>query len=688
MVLARYGVWLDPDEIAGLLPSGPGIGDLAVAARHHGLEGEPLRLDPASCGSLAAPAIVLMKDGGAAVFEGPDGASGVRLNDSAEGSRVVPCSEFTALLAGLALPLRPTAALGRPRSGPPRLRELLAVTRPGRPALAMVFAVVLVLVVPGFVLPAAVQVFVDDVMTRRFVGWIFWLFVGLVVASALLGGLNALQEYSLRRAQAAVGTALGSRLFWRLLHVPVLFYAKTPAGTALQRLDAATQFAQTIAEIAGKGLTSAVQAPFYGCLLFVYSPRLAAVCVLLTAGNLFATQAIGRRRAMLLAAQQRQAAALTSTSVHGLRAIETLKSMGAESFFFRRWADANAAVVGAQQRIDSLSISFNLVPQALAAAVSAVAIAYGALLCIQGALSLGSLVAFQMLLTRFSRPAGEVVATWQRWQQASAQFGSVSEALRAPLDPAVRPRPLGPSEQKLSGHVELRRVSFSYDVGQPLLIQDLDLVLRPGARVALVGGSGSGKSTVGKLVVGLLRPVGGEVLFDGHPADHISRPVLTGSVGYVDQEIHLFAGSVRDSLTLLDPTIPLEVVRGAGRDACIDDVVAGRAGGYDSPVAEGGENFSGGQQQRLEIARALVREPTILVLDEATAALDAETERRIDENLRRRGCTCLIIAHRLSTIRDADEIIVMDRGRVAERGTHASLMAAGGRYAALVTEAG
>jgi ABC-type bacteriocin/lantibiotic exporter with double-glycine peptidase domain len=322
----------------------------------------------------------------------------------------------------------------------------------------------------------------------------------------------------------------------------------------------------------------------------------------------------------------------------------------------------------------------------------AAVLGFGGWFIIQGQMTIGSLVAFQALLPHVTTPIQQLVGFSSQLQEIKGDLTRIDDAQKYELDPLVDVRGAGAAqpalersqEVELTGRVEIRDVDFRYGPLDPMLIQGLNLSLEPGARVALVGGSGSGKSTIARMIVGLYGPSAGAILFDGKRHDEIPRELFTQAVAYVDQDIYLFEGTVRDNIAMWDEDIPQERVRAAADDACIHDVVAARPGGYNSRVSEGGGNFSGGQRQRLEIARALVRDPSLVVLDEATAALDPLTEQIIDRNLRRRGCTCVIIAHRLSTIRDADEILVLDRGTVIERGDHDTLIARGGRYAELV----
>lgn len=689
MVLAHFGMWLRAERLAPVLPAAGApvsIEDLARAAKSKGLLAEIVTCDAEQAAALPACTLLTGKDGSIAVLEGvEDGV--VHVNSPIEGSRGLDPAAFAAFFGTRALVLKTGPDFHRGAGPASFLKRLSGRLHGTRSSLALIVIISLLMLLPGVVLPATIQIFVDEVLTKRMTDWIFWLAVVLLFATVLNGILYAMQEYYLRRIGSRVAITIGSQLFWRFLTLPMLYYGKNTVGDASARMDAANRLAILLQQRIGRGITNLMLTVFYGGLLLAYSLPLGGVCIGVTLLNIAGTRFVGQSRATLNKRRLQQLGALSSISVLGLRAMDTLKAMGTENYFFRSWADANTRAVNGQQHIDSISISLNLLPQALNAMVSAIALGYGAVLVIDGKLTIGSLIAFQMLLTRFTRPVGDLVTASQDVQEIVAQVNRIDETLSELPDPVTEPGARAPTNGKLSGAVEIRRLSFSYADDGPPLVKDFDLVLQPGSRVALIGSSGSGKSTIGKLVLGLLRPTGGEILFDGRQIDDIPRDIWAASVGYVDQDVFLFSGSIRENITLWDSTVPFDDVRRAAEDACVDDVIEGRSGGYESIVSDGGGNFSGGQRQRVEIARALVRNPSFLVLDEATASLDAHTEKLIDDKLRRRGCTCLIIAHRLSTIRDCDEIIVLDRGRVVERGTHDTLIRANGRYAELMAEA-
>jgi ABC-type bacteriocin/lantibiotic exporter with double-glycine peptidase domain len=353
-----------------------------------------------------------------------------------------------------------------------------------------------------------------------------------------------------------------------------------------------------------------------------------------------------------------------------------------------RWSGYQSKVVNSQQQLALYDYYVESLCGFLSTTNTVAVLALGSLKVMDGTWTLGVLVAFQSLMASFLGPFQALVNLGGTFQTVEGAMNRLDDVLRHPQDPQLESPPVAAVSRngslKLSGRLELKNVTFGYSRLDSPLIENFSLTLEPGQRVALVGGSGSGKSTVAKLVCGLYEPWSGEILLDGKPRQSYPRHLLTNSVALVDQDIFLFEGTVRENLTLWDETVPDNQVVQAARNACIYDDIAARPGGFDSLLTEGGANFSGGQRQRLEIARALVGAPTLLLLDEATSALDPGTEAQIDDNLRRLGCTCLITAHRLSTIRDCDEIIVLKSGSVVQRGSHTALTAADGPYLQLI----
>ena len=380
-------------------------------------------------------------------------------------------------------------------------------------------------------------------------------------------------------------------------------------------------------------------------------------------------------------------------AMQGLRMMETLKSTGADAFFFSQWAGLQALLINARQAIAEREALLGALQAWLASLCTALVLVVGGYFTMTDRFSIGMLLAFSTLTLLFNQPVAALVNLAASLQQTQGVLAQVNDTLRAPPAREFAPEAQAPDVprqaaraplRRLSGQVRIEGLSFGYAPLDAPLIRDFSLDLKPGSRVALVGGSGSGKSTVGKLLTGLLEPQAGEIRFDGVPLGSVPRDLLRNSLAVVDQDIILFEGTVRENISLWDDTLPQEYLVAAAKDAMIHDLILSRRGGYDGPVDENGRNFSGGQRQRLEIARALAGNPSLLVLDEATSALDAQTEAAIMKNLRRRGCTLLIIAHRLSTIRDCDEIIVMHQGQILQRGSHATLMDKGGAYRELI----
>jgi ABC-type bacteriocin/lantibiotic exporter with double-glycine peptidase domain len=374
-------------------------------------------------------------------------------------------------------------------------------------------------------------------------------------------------------------------------------------------------------------------------------------------------------------------------TVGTIQSIEMIKSSGDEDHAFARWAGYQARVLSGEQRLAADSIALGVLPTLLVSLNSAALLWTSGANVLAGSMSLGTLAACQLLSLNVIRPVTELATTSQVLPTMSVDMARLDDVTRFPAsDASALTSATAPREKwvDIQGALEFRDVTFAYSPIDLPVLKNFSLSVKPGQRVAIVGPSGSGKSTLSRLAAGLYEPIAGEILIDGKPRGAYSHHLLSQAIAFVDQDIMMFPGSVRDNISMWDDAASEAVVSSAAIDACIHADIAARPGGLDAPVAESGRNFSGGQRQRLEIARALAVEPRILVLDEATSALDAEVEKAIDDQIRRRGCTCLIIAHRLSTIRDCDEIIVLDGGMVSERGTHGELMALGGLYKRLI----
>ncbi|MFL6261294.1 MAG: NHLP family bacteriocin export ABC transporter peptidase/permease/ATPase subunit [Thermoanaerobaculia bacterium] len=691
IVLAHYGRWVPLEELrvaCGVSRDGSKASNVVKAARNYGLVAKGFKKEPQALRSLKLPAILHWNFNHFLVLDGFHKGR-VFLNDPATGPRDVSEEELDQAFTGVVMTFEPGPELER-KGEPPRLIPALRRRLSGsRAALAFVFLVGLALAVPTLVVPVFSKVFVDSVLLEGRRDWLPPLLFGMGAAGLLMGLLTWIQQVYLLRLETRLAVGSSSRFLWHVLRLPTEFFSQRYAGDISSRVAINDRVAQLLSRDLATNALGAVMIVFFAAVLFQYDAVLTLVGIAVVSLNVAALRFVSRKRVDGNRRLVQDQGKLLGTAIGGLQTIETLKATGGESDLFSRWAGYQAKVVNGRQELERYTQLLDTVPPLLSALNTALILGIGGLRVMNGSLSLGGLVAFQLLMAAFIAPVNRLVSLGGKLQTVEGDMNRLDDVLRYRLDRSAGsgagepPPAAGPV--RLDGFLELRGVSFGYSRLDPPLIESLDLTLKPGSRVALVGGSGSGKSTISRLVTGLYEPWSGEILLDGRRRSEIPSAVLTGSLAAVDQNVFLFEGSVRENLSLWDATVPLPEVVAAAKDACIHEDIAARPGGYDSPVDEGGANWSGGQRQRLEIARALVGRPSILVLDEATSALDPTTESRIDESLRRRGCTCLIVAHRLSTIRDADEIIVLEKGKVVQRGTHDELKAVEGPYARLIS---
>ena len=691
MVLAYHGRYVPLEELrvaCGVSRDGSKASNVLKAARSYGLVARGFKKEPAQLRELAMPAIVHWNFNHFVVLDGFHKGK-VRINDPAEGPRIVSEAEFDESFTGVVLTFEKTPEF---QAGGDR-RGLLASLAPrlagSRSALLFVVLAGLALVVPGLVVPTYYRVFVDSILVKGLESWLRPLLFLMGITGVLQFVLTFLQQRYLLRLETKVALSTSATFFWHVLRLPIQFFTQRYAGEIGNRVAINDKVARLLSGDLATTVLNFVLIAFYALMMVQYDVWLTLLSVGIVLLNMAVLKAMSRRRVDLTSRMLQDGGKMMGTAMGGLQTIESLKATGSESDFFARWAGYQAKVINASQQIGLTNQVLSTVPQFLLAINTALLLGVGGMRVMDGHLSMGMLMAFQALMLAFVNPVNSLVSLGGTLQEVKADMNRLDDVLRARQDPGAGA--IGEADPaaeggrvKLSGHLELRNVTFGYSPLDAPLIENFSLELRPGMRVALVGGSGCGKSTVSKLVSGLYEPWSGEILFDGKPRREIPRAVVANSLAIVDQDIFMFEGTVRDNVTLWDATIPESDLLQACRDASIHDEVSARPGGYGSLVEEGGNNFSGGQRQRLEIARALANNPTILVLDEATSALDPATEQAIDDNLRRRGCTCLIVAHRLSTIRDCDEIIVLHQGKIVQRGTHDQLAAVPGYYSRLI----
>ena len=692
MLMAYYEKWVPLEQVrvdCGVSRDGSNAKNILIAARSYGFVANGYRYELSDFKKNGKfPCIIHWNFNHFVVLDGFKKDKAI-LNDPAKGTYAVSMEEFDKAFTGICLMIEPGENFVP--GGKPKNVWKFAASRLKGTGTAIAFVVIssLITVLLDIIRPGFSRIFMDRLLTGQNPDWFYPFLTGLTVVSLVqvfVSAVKTVYSNKLNGKMAAVGNMT---FLWKVLHMPMEFFSQRMAGDIQNRQNSNAAIAGSLINTFAPLTLNFIMMVFYLVVMIRYSWVLTLVGISSIVINMFLSQIISAKRINLSRVQVRDSAKLNSATVAGIEMIETIKASGAENGYFEKWAGYQACVNTQSVKFTKANLYLTMLPSLISTLTNTAVLMLGVYFAMTGSFTVGMIMAFQGFLSSFSAPASSLIFAGQSVMEMRTTMERIEDVMQYPSDVCYESQSEGIDETesyaKLKGNIELKNVTFGYSKLAEPLIRDFSMTLRPGGQVAFVGASGCGKSTISKLISGLYQPWSGEILFDDKKISQIDRNVFTGSLAVVDQDVILFEDTIANNIKMWDDSIEDFEMILAARDAQIHEDILQRDGGYRYKMSEGGKDFSGGQRQRMEIARVLAQDPTIIIMDEATSALDAKTEYDVVNAIRDRGITCIVVAHRLSTIRDCDEIIVLDQGRVVERGTHDELYARGGKYTELIS---
>ena len=685
MILTYYGRKTSVSEIrerCGVGRDGLSALSLVQAARSYGLRVRAISLQHSDFRFVKLPAIVHWEFNHFLVVERYSPRF-VDVVDPASGRRHLPAEEFDAGFTGVVLMLEPSAQFDRQTAASPlTLRTYLVNSLKQAPLiLVQILAATLLLELLGLAVPVLTEVVVDRVIPFHMNTILPFLAAGILIVVLSQLVITLLRALLLIYLQARLDTHVMLTSFEHLLSLPLPFFLRHASGDILSRLASNT----FVFDLLSNQLLSTI---LDGSFVIVY------LIILFTQSLAFGllVAAIGLLQVVLLLCSTGPIRALASRELEAqgkaqgyeteaLVGIETLKAAGAEQHVFERWSNLFFNQLNISLRLNYLSSVMQTLMSSLSALSPLLLLWFGAIQVLNHTMSMGTMLALNALAAAFLAPLASLVSTGQELQLVRSHFERIADVLAAEPEQEVKCTQQPP---RLTGRIKLERISFQYDPNAPKVLRNITVQIEAGQKVAIVGRTGSGKSTLGKLLLGLLIPTEGEIFYDGLPLQSLNYQAVRAQFGVIMQEATIFSGSIRQNIGFSEPTIGMGQIVKAAQAAVLHEEIVQMPMEYETFVSEGGNVLSGGQRQRLALARALAHTPAILLLDEATSSLDVLTERRVECNLNALACTQIIIAHRLSTIRHADVILVLEQGTLVESGSHEELLARNGYYAKLI----
>ncbi len=690
MVLAYYGKWLPLEKVrvdCGVCRDGSNAKNVLKAARFYGLEAKGFRLEPDQLKEDGIfPCIIHWNFNHFVVLDGFRGNKAY-INDPARGAVSVSMDEFDESFTGICLMFEPGESFepgGKPKSIMGFAKKML---KGMGPAIAFVALSTVISSLLGIVSPVFSRIFLDRLLTNQNPEWFTPFMYALAGVFLLQVIVQLFEQLTLLKIGGKMSVVGNTSFMWKVLRLPMVFFTQRMSGDILSRQTSNETVANTLVMTLAPLVLDTAMMVFYLVVMVRYSWILTLVGLASVIINFAMSGIIAKKRVNISRVLARDEGKLSGTTTSGVQMIETIKASGAEDGFFEKWSGYKASASKQDALFVRADAYLSIIPSAVSAIADVMILGLGVFLTIKGNFTLGMIMAFQGFVDSFMAPAENLISANSTIQEMRTQMERIEDIMEYPDDASCIITSVDENTEysKLSGNIEIKDLTFGYAPLAAPLIKNFNISIKAGERVAFVGPSGCGKSTLSKLISGLQQPWSGSITFDGKTVNEIDHSVFTGSVAVVDQDIIVFEDTIASNIKMWDNSIEDFEMILAARDAQIHDDIIDRPDGYNHKLVEGGKDFSGGQRQRLEIARVLAQDPTVIILDEATSALDARTEFDVVKSIKDRGITCIVIAHRLSTIRDCDEIVVLEKGEVVERGTHDELMALGGYYTKLIT---
>ena len=684
MILAHYGKWLPLEEVraaCGVSRDGSSAKMILQAARNYGLDAKGFRMSPEALEGKQ-PAIIHWNFEHFVVFRGFDRKGRACINDPGIGPVKWPMEEFRKHYTGVCLTFEPTEKFEKGGQQTSILSYMKKNLNGVSEAFWLTFFFALMGAFVALLSPLFTRIFLDEILSGKNADWVKWFFIGMGALAVFQFFVVLLQSRYTKRVAGALALKSNKDYLRHLLRLPMSYFAMRHVGDLQQRMHLNQEITNSLIEVLAPQVINIGLLVLYLFLMFSYSFWLTIIGFVAAGVNLAIVHYFANLRINLIRSMEQSEGQYFSATISCIDNMESIKAAGAETGFFKYWSGLWAHKFNVNANADKQQAQMALLPVMANALCSVAVLVLGAYLILQGDLTVGMLMAFQGFMGSFLAPVNELVNGSQKIVEMRSQMERVEDVMKYPEDHRDSEKEI--LQGKLGGLLEMKHVTFGYSPIQPPLIEDFNLRVEPGHSVALVGPSGCGKSTLAKLISGLYKPWSGEILFDGRPIESIPNEELTNSVAVIDQNVVLFDDTIAQNIRMWDPSIEDFTLMMACNDAEIRADIVSRPEGFDTKIVKGGQNFSGGQRQRFEIATALAREPIVLIMDEATSALDPKTEDEVMKRIRRMGPTQVIVAHRLSTIRDCDEIIVMDQGKILQRGRHEELMAQEGFYQKLM----